>query len=387
LIKVELATINEEFFKLIKETTIFLSKIFVNIVDASENAIKNFKYLKEKFQKDDIPSRPTEVKSSLLNSKYVNKIDDDIIEINPDNDASIEKNISNNGLTLKINQIEKSTVAPNETKIVGQDSASVSQTKKTIRCRSKRTYNSSVLSTEIQLPERLRSRMIPKKDNQSAEIDPSKLIVHVFGMKMKKPSDNRKFLESCLPGIEVQEIIIHKTDQKWATLKFTTEEMARRAMNKLVVARPYYIIGFESNLNELRKKYDNRKAQSKINAHRNSEKIANKIEAKKNTSQELSKTIDCVVEASRQNIQTEEVLVSSTSAVPNLETPPLSRSESTNSATEMIHSNMTSAKDNFSFFSTSLYVFGTNKTTKEEDLANLFKDFKIAKIEIKSDLE
>ncbi len=329
---------------------------------------------------------PTQVKSSLLNSKFVNKIDDDIIEINPENGASIERNVSNNGLTLKSNQIEKSTGASNGAKIVGKDSKTLSQAKKTFS-RAKKASNSSVLSNEIQLPERLRSRMKPTKDNQSTEIDPSKLIVHVFGLQKKKSTDNKKFLESCLPGIVVQEIIIHKKDQKCATLKFTTEDMARRAMKKLVDARPNYIIGFESNLNELRKKYENRKAKSKILTQRNLDKIAKKTETKRNTSQELSKSIDCVVETSRQNIQTEKALVSSSLAVPNLETPPLSRSESTNSATEMVHANLTNAKDNFSCFSTSLYVFGINKATKEEELSNLFKDFKISKIEIKSDLE
>jgi len=391
--KVELETIDEEFYKLINDTMTFLSTIFVNIYDLSQNSIKNFKYLKENRKNDLQPSLPHYRIEPNLMPQNVEEIDDDIIEIKPDDYIRAEKNNSKNDsiLSEKRTSNQNTTSSTNKINSAIRASITTSPTKKTSSFRRRPCKTNKLLPTETanltkesQLKERLRSQAKPKVVNQillTDEVDISKLTVHIFGLQNKKDAENKKILESILAGISFQKIDIH---QNCITLKFSNEDATRRAARKLIEARPHFIVGLGSQYNELKKKYENKKAQLKAK----NAKIAESKNAKKTNSEDLTRSINSVVEFSRQYAQTVAVS-SSSSVIPNVETPPLSRSESTNSSTDIFNSKKSNSKekDSFTCFNTSLYVFGINKSTQENDLRNLFENFKIDKIEIKSGLE
>lgn len=376
----------------------------MNIYELSQNSIKSFKCLKEKCKNVDAilpPPSPQESSESIsINKNNVEEIDDDIIEITPENYASVEKkNPKKDSMLNQMLNSDKNTTFP-ISMISGTSSNSAIRAsikmppskkanlfkRRSNKITNKLSVETTDLATESQLKKRLRSQAklnIEKQLLIEDNVDKSKLTVHVFGLLTKKGLVNKKMIESLLVGISYEEI---EVQNKYATLKFTNEDAARRAARKLAERKPKCIIGFGTQFYELKKKYENRQAQFKAKNLKCTVDIAESKNTSQTTNEELNRCIDSVVESSRVYAQA-SLPVSSLSVVSTIETPPLSRSESTNSNNDIFDPKKSKEKDSFTCFSTSLYVFGINKATKESDLWNFFKDFKIDKIELKSGLE
>ena len=203
----ELETIGDEFYKLIEDTMVFLSNIFMNIYELSQNSIKSFKCLKETCKNVDTilpPPSPQESSESISINQNVEEIDDDIIEITPENYASVEKkNPKKDSMLNQMLNSDKNTKIP-ITMISGTSS------------------NSAIRA--------------------SINMSPSK--------KANLFKRSNKFTNK--PSAETTDLATESQLKK-----------RLRSQAKLDIEKPKCIIGFGTQFNELKKKYENRQAQLK----------------------------------------------------------------------------------------------------------------------------